>query len=88
MVMIHTRQITFWFEPDESGGYSAAVLELPGCVSEGETLEEAYANIADALSGVLDSHFRSGTRPEWQDCSTTSAGCETANCFKIGDEPD
>lgn len=37
----------------EEGGFWAEVPGFPGCVSEGDTLEEVRANIADALAGVL-----------------------------------
>jgi len=36
---------------EEEGGFVAEVLELPGCISEGETPEEAYRNLDDALRG-------------------------------------
>jgi len=40
--------------PDtEDGGFVAECPEIPGCVSEGETLEEAMANIRDAIEGCL-----------------------------------
>jgi len=39
--------------PDESGGYWAEVPGLPGCVSEGDTLEEVRANICEAFEGVF-----------------------------------
>lgn len=35
-------------EPDE-GGYSVIVPTLPGCVTQGETLEEAIAMAKDAI---------------------------------------
>src|SRR5439155_397705 len=35
----------------EEGGYWAKVPAIPGCVSQGETLEEVKANILDALEG-------------------------------------
>ena len=35
-------------EPDE-GGYWCEVLELPGCVAQGETLDELRAAVADAI---------------------------------------
>lgn len=38
----------------EEGGFWAEVPGFPGCVSEGETLEEVRANIKEALSGVLE----------------------------------
>ena len=34
-------------------GYSASVPALPGCWSEGDTEEEALANIADAIREYL-----------------------------------
>jgi predicted RNase H-like HicB family nuclease len=43
------------FESQEDGGYTAYVPDLPGCVSEGETLEEATEMIRDAMRGYLDS---------------------------------
>ena len=39
--------------PAEEGGYWVEVPGLPGCVSEGETVEEALSNIRDAIEGVL-----------------------------------
>jgi predicted RNase H-like HicB family nuclease len=37
----------------EEGGFWAKVPAIPGCVSQGETLEEVRANILDALQGCL-----------------------------------
>lgn len=42
------------FEEQPDGGYTAIVLSLPGCVSEGETFEEAKVNIADAIQLYLE----------------------------------
>ena len=36
-------------EPSEDGGYTVYVPALRGCVSEGETEDEALANIRDAI---------------------------------------
>ncbi|MBI4727769.1 type II toxin-antitoxin system HicB family antitoxin [candidate division TA06 bacterium] len=41
-------------EPSEEGGYTAFVPSLPGCISEGETLEEAMANIREAIELYLE----------------------------------
>lgn len=38
------------YEADE-GGYWAKVPAIPGCVSQGETLDEVKSNILDALEG-------------------------------------
>jgi len=42
-------------EPQEEGGYAVYVPNLPGCVSQGETREEAIANIKEAISLYLES---------------------------------
>ncbi|MCE9524464.1 MAG: type II toxin-antitoxin system HicB family antitoxin [Planctomycetales bacterium] len=38
----------------DEGGFWANVPALPGCVSEGETLEETLANIREAAEGWLE----------------------------------
>ncbi|MFY7999745.1 MAG: type II toxin-antitoxin system HicB family antitoxin [Candidatus Kapaibacteriota bacterium] len=38
----------------EEGGYWAEVPALPGCVSEGDTLDEITANIKEAVEGWLE----------------------------------
>jgi len=45
--------ITVILDPEESGGYSIHCPALPGCSSQGDTLEEAMANIREAISGVM-----------------------------------
>lgn len=40
--------------PAEEGGYWAEVPALPGCFSQGETLEEVRANIREAAEGWLE----------------------------------
>lgn len=44
---------TVVFEPAEEGGYVASVPALPGCMSQGETFEEAAKMIKDAISGYV-----------------------------------
>jgi predicted RNase H-like HicB family nuclease len=41
--------------PTGEGGYWATVPGIPGCVSEGDTLDEVKANIAEALEACLGS---------------------------------
>jgi len=41
-------------EPSEEGGYMVYVPALPGCVSEGETIEEALKNIKEAIELYLE----------------------------------
>jgi len=47
----------------EDGGFWAEVPELPGCASEGDTLEEARANIREAVEGVLLVYRDRGEEP-------------------------
>ncbi len=41
-------------EPSEEGGYTVYVPSLPGCISEGETIEEALTNIQEAIELYLE----------------------------------
>jgi predicted RNase H-like HicB family nuclease len=41
-------------EPSDEGGYTVHVPSLPGCISEGETIEEALANIREAIELYLE----------------------------------
>jgi predicted RNase H-like HicB family nuclease len=40
--------------PSEEGGYTVYVPALPGCISEGDTKEEALANIREAIELYLE----------------------------------
>lgn len=42
-------------EPSEEGGYTVYVPSLPGCISEGDTKEEAMSNIKEAIELYLES---------------------------------
>ena len=41
-------------EPSEEGGFTIYVPSLPGCISEGETEEEALRNIQEAIELYLE----------------------------------
>jgi predicted RNase H-like HicB family nuclease len=47
-------KLTAIFEPAQEGGYTCFVEEVPAAISQGETLEEAKANLLDALKLVLE----------------------------------
>ncbi|MEK0183150.1 MAG: type II toxin-antitoxin system HicB family antitoxin [Oscillatoriales cyanobacterium] len=40
--------------PAEEGGYWAEVPALPGCITEGDTIEEVMINLKDAMVGWLE----------------------------------
>lgn len=51
-----TRKIlkyTAIFEPAEEGGYVVSVPAIRGCVTQGDTFEEAVEMVKDALEGCL-----------------------------------
>ena len=41
-------------EASDEGGFTAIVPALPGCISEGDTRDEALANIREAIALYLD----------------------------------
>ncbi len=41
-------------EPSSDGGYPVLVPALPGCISEGETVQEAMSNIREAVELYLE----------------------------------
>ena len=45
MAMIHTA---------EEGGYWGEIANLPGCLSQGETLEELEANLLEAIEALTE----------------------------------
>jgi predicted RNase H-like HicB family nuclease len=54
-VNVKGRKFKAVLHPDlEAGGFWVEAPELPGCVSQGETVEEALAMIEDAIAGWLE----------------------------------
>ena len=47
-------KLTVVLEPSEEGGYTVIVPTLPGCISEGDSREEALANIREAIELCLE----------------------------------
>ena len=43
------------FEEAEEGGFAVTVPSLPGCISEGDTFEDAKVNITEAITVYLES---------------------------------
>jgi predicted RNase H-like HicB family nuclease len=46
--------LTAVLTPDLEGGYVVQVAELPGAISQGETVEEALANVREAAELYLE----------------------------------
>ena len=51
---------TVVFTPAEEGGYSVSVPALPGCFTQGETLEEARTMAREAIQGHLEALAETG----------------------------
>jgi predicted RNase H-like HicB family nuclease len=49
-----TMKYTVILEPQDEEGYTVRCLELPGAISQGETKEEALANIKEAIGLVIE----------------------------------
>lgn len=41
-------------EPSDEGGYTVSVPALPGCISEGDNIDEALVNIKEAIKLYLE----------------------------------
>jgi predicted RNase H-like HicB family nuclease len=55
------RQYTIILHSDpEDGGYTVTVPALPGCVTEGDSVEEALAMAKEAITGYLESLEKHG----------------------------
>ena len=39
---------------EDGGGFAAIVPDLPGCMSDGETPQEAIANVEDAIRAWIE----------------------------------
>ncbi len=50
--------------PDEAGGYWAEVPSIPGCATQGETIEELIVNLYEAVEGCLAVDINPGDYPE------------------------
>jgi len=54
VVEVKGLKFTVILREEPEGGYSAQVIELPGCISQGENREETLKNIREAIEGYLE----------------------------------
>ncbi len=47
-------KLTIVLEPSEDGGYTVYAPSLPGCISEGDSREEALKNIRETIELYLE----------------------------------
>ena len=63
--MGQTHEFPVVLTPDEEGGFVVECPVIPGCVSQGETRDEALANIREAIELCLEGRAEEGwTLPE------------------------
>jgi antitoxin HicB len=55
-------KFTAVFEKNEDGGYTVTVPSLPGCISEGDTFDEALENIKEAITLYLEVMKKDGEK--------------------------
>jgi antitoxin HicB len=53
-------RVPLLFAPQPEGGFTVTSLALPELVSEGDTLNEAFANAQDALAAVIELYADEG----------------------------
>jgi predicted RNase H-like HicB family nuclease len=72
----HDISFNLEFERDEESGWFAVyVVELPGCVSQGATIQDAKRNIANALESYMEVLFETALRNQ---VGTTQVGREAS----------
>ena len=54
------KRIPLVFTPQPEGGFTVTSPVLPELVTEGDTLEEAYGNVSDALASVIELYADQG----------------------------
>ena len=54
------RRLPLVFSPQPEGGFTVTSPILPELVTEGDALEEAFANVRDALAAVLELYAEEG----------------------------
>ncbi|HET6246504.1 MAG TPA: type II toxin-antitoxin system HicB family antitoxin [Tepidisphaeraceae bacterium] len=54
------RRLPLVFTPQPEGGFTVTSPALPELITEGDTLQEALANVSDALAAVLEIYAEEG----------------------------
>ena len=62
-----TRQFVVVLTPENKGWYSATCPALPGCHSQGKGIEQAMANIREAIELTLEDMAEHGAAPSSED---------------------
>lgn len=60
MISTMIRRLPLVFSPQPEGGFTVTSPVLPELITEGDTLEEAFANVRDALAAVVELYTEEG----------------------------
>ena len=69
------------FSPEEEGGYSVEVPDLPGCLTCGDDYADAAFMAADAAKTYVAALLADGARPPAPVKHEIPEGCESAHVF-------
>lgn len=61
----HTYRVMAWFTPADEGGFTVESINLPGCITEGDTWDEAIAMLRDAAAGLIRAYRDRGELVPW-----------------------
>ena len=62
--MTHGYNLSLIFYPQRDGRFTVICPELPGCITEGDTLDEATANIYDVIADFLPEKINASAEDE------------------------
>jgi antitoxin HicB len=54
------RRLPLVFTPQPEGGFTVTSPVLPELITEGDTIEQAFGNVSDALAAVLELYEEEG----------------------------
>lgn len=78
-------KIPLVFTPQPDGGYTVTSPVVPELVTEGDTLQEAHANVADALAAVIELYEEQGrSMPQSTLVSTSGEPVWSESLVEIG----
>lgn len=79
------RKLPLVFSPQPEGGFTVTSPVLPELITEGDTLDEAYANVSDALAAVLELYADQGrTLPQSTELPTSGQIIWTESLVEAG----
>ena len=56
------RRVPLVFTPQPEGGFTVTSPAIPEFLTEGDSLEDAYANVPDALAAVVELYLEQGRK--------------------------